>query len=93
MRQLMHKDPKKRPKLNQVKSHVFFKEINWEELEMKITKPPRLGGKWVQMDDYSEKPTGAGIHKIVDDMEYNIDDVMDLVADFNFSRSSASYIG
>lgn len=93
MRQLMNKDPKKRPKLSVVKNHSFFKEIDWEELEMKITKPPRLGGKWLQMDDYSEKVIQKTHSKLVDDEDYIAEDSVDQVADFNFSRSSASYIG
>lgn len=92
MRQLMNKDPNKRPKLSQVKSHVFFKDINWEELEMKITKPPRLGSKWVQMDDYSEKVANPMANQFIEDEDY-LEGSLDQVADFNFSRSSASYLG
>ena len=93
MRLLMNKDPKKRPKLSAVKTHVFFKDINWEDLEMKVTKPPRLGGKWVQVDDFTEKLVSNVNHYVVDDEDYMVEDSFDKVADFNFSRSSASYIG
>ena len=76
-----------------IKRHPFFKDINWEDLEMKVTKPPRLGGKWVQVDDFTEKLVSNVNHYVVDDEDYMVEDSFDKVADFNFSRSSASYIG
>ena len=66
----MNKDPKKRPKFTQIKNHIFFKDINWEELEMKKTKPPRLGAKWLQLDEYSEKIKNYQGLKTVEDEHY-----------------------
>lgn len=93
IRQLMNKDPNKRPKLTQVKGNIFFKDIHWEDLEMKKVKAPRLGSRWLQMDDYSEEVTDAKANHFVDDEDYMMEDSIDKVADFNFSRCSASYLG
>jgi serine/threonine protein kinase len=93
IRQLMNKDPNKRIKLNSAKQHVFFKEINWEELEMKKVKPPRLGPKWIQMDDFSEEISNYAANKNVDDEDYVVENSIDKVADFNFSRISVNYLG
>lgn len=93
IRQLMSKDPNKRPKLTVAKQHVFFKEINWEELEMKMVKPPRLGPKWLQMDNFSEEISNYAANKNINDEDYLAEDSMDKVADFNFSRCSVSYLG
>lgn len=95
MKQLMNKDPKKRPKLTTVKNHSFFKDINWEELEKKNLRPPRLGSKWVQIDDSPEIIDNVSKSRVVDDEDYVDEDFEsnEKVADFNFSRSSPSYIG
>ena len=61
---------------------------------MKKTKPPRLGAKWLQLDEYSEKIKNSQGLKTVEDEDYYFeDDFIDKVANFNFSRSTASYIG
>jgi len=92
MRKLMNKDPTKRPSISQVKHHVFFREINWEDLEAKRIKPPRLGNKWLQLDETGEEPseelpTVTSAKKIVDDEDYDQEELDDSVAEFNFSRN------
>lgn len=92
MRKLMHKDPTKRPSISQVKHHVFFRDINWEDLEKKNIKPPRLGNKWLQLDETGEEPqeelpSVPSKNKIVDDEDYDEEELDDSVAEFNFSRS------
>jgi protein-serine/threonine kinase len=92
MRKLMHKDPTKRPSISQVKHHIFFKDINWEDLEKKRVKPPRLGNKWLQLDETGEEPPEdlpvvPTNTKIVDDEDYDEEELGDSVAEFNFSRN------
>lgn len=90
MRKLMNKDPTKRPSISQVKHHVFFRDINWEELEKKKMKAPRLGNKWLQLDETGEEPAEdvpVSTKKIVDDEDYDEEELGDSVAEFNFSRS------
>ncbi|OMJ94947.1 hypothetical protein SteCoe_1807 [Stentor coeruleus] len=91
MRKLMNKDPTKRPSISQVKHHVFFRDINWEDLEKKKMKPPRLGNKWLQLDETGEEPAEelpATSHKqIVEDEDYDEEELADSVAEFNFSRN------
>ena len=91
MRKLMNKDPTKRPSISQVKHHVFFRDINWEELEKKKVKPPRLGNKWLQLDETGDGQPSEDLpthtKKIVDDEDYDEDELADSVAEFNFSRS------
>ena len=36
----MHKDPKKRPSLDQLMSDPFFAEIDWDKLEKRQVEPP-----------------------------------------------------
>ena len=89
MRKLMNKDPTKRPSISQVKHHLFFRDINWEDLEKKRIKAPRLGNKWLQLDETRDEPSEelpASVKKIVEDEDYVEEEVED-VAEFNFSRS------
>jgi serine/threonine protein kinase len=92
MRKLMNKDPSKRPSISQVKHHVFFRDINWEELEKKKVKAPRLGNKWMQVDENWDEPSEElpvvnNSKKIVDDDDYEEEELDDSVAEFNFSRN------
>ena len=90
MRKLMNKDPTKRPSISQVKHHVFFRDINWDDLEKKKVKPPRLGNKWLQLDETGEEPSEnvpETVRKIVDDEDYDEEELGDSVAEFNFSRT------
>lgn len=92
MRKLMNKDPTKRPSISQVKHHVFFRDINWEDLEKKKVKAPRLGNKWLQLDETGDEPaeelpTATQKRNIVDDEDYDEEELGDSVAEFNFSRN------
>lgn len=40
--QLLHRDPRKRPTLSQLKKDPFFAEINWPQLERRECSPPAL---------------------------------------------------
>jgi serine/threonine protein kinase len=89
MKKLMNKDPTKRPSISQVKHHVFFRDIVWEDLESKKVKPPRLGNKWLQLDETGEEPAEpvpVVNKKIVDDQDYDKEEDEDSVEGFNFSR-------
>jgi serine/threonine protein kinase len=88
IRKLMEKDPRKRPTLSQVKQHMFFRSINWEELEARRERPPRLGANWVQVDEdeplSQELPTK---NMTMDDEDYTEESTnMSEIAEFNFSR-------
>ena len=92
MKKLMNKDPTRRPSISQVKHHVFFRDISWEELEKKKVKPPRLGNKWMQVDENwdepaEELPVVNNVKKIVEDDDYDEEELQDSVAEFNFSRN------
>ncbi|CAG9311781.1 unnamed protein product [Blepharisma stoltei] len=91
MRKLMNKDPTKRPTMTQAKSHIFFKGIDWEELEKKKVRPPRLGSKWVQLDEYEEEQANVMTHQktLVEDEDYAEEEELqeDNIAEFNFARA------
>lgn len=40
VKDLTNRDPKKRPKIDQIKKHAFFKSINWEKLSRLEIEPP-----------------------------------------------------
>jgi len=40
LRAVTNRDPKKRPKIDQIKKHSFFKSINWEKLTRLEIEPP-----------------------------------------------------
>ena len=39
---ILHKDPKKRPTLEQIKKHAFFAEIDWAKLARRELVPPTI---------------------------------------------------
>lgn len=90
LRKLMNKDPTKRPTLTQIKSHIFFKGIDWEELEKKRIRPPRLGSRWVQLDEYEEEQANVSSNQknLVEDEDYaeEEEELQDSIAEFNFAR-------
>ena len=40
LKKMLEKNPGKRIDLDEVKAHKFFKDIDWNELEVKSFKPP-----------------------------------------------------
>lgn len=50
LQRLLIKSPKHRITLPQVKSHAFFREIDWEKLASKQIKPPIH----LRMEDYDD---------------------------------------
>eukprot|EP00358_Blepharisma_japonicum_P001403 CAMPEP_0202949266 /NCGR_PEP_ID=MMETSP1395-20130829/15341_1 /ASSEMBLY_ACC=CAM_ASM_000871 /TAXON_ID=5961 /ORGANISM="Blepharisma japonicum, Strain Stock R1072" /LENGTH=77 /DNA_ID=CAMNT_0049652147 /DNA_START=682 /DNA_END=915 /DNA_ORIENTATION=- len=77
--------------MTQAKSHIFFKGIDWEELEKKKVRPPRLGSKWVQLDEYEEEQANVMTHQktLVEDEDYAEEEELqeDNIAEFNFARA------
>jgi hypothetical protein len=51
----LHKDPKKRPTLNDLRKEPFFAEIDWSKLERKELYPPTVLSK----DDFSSRQDGT----------------------------------
>ena len=89
LKKLLNRDPKKRPSLTEVKSHSFFAGLNWEDLEKKQVKPPKLGYRWLQLDENNEEvpDTYSPTHDIFIDEDYEEEEeVSDSLADFNFAR-------
>ena len=56
---LLHKDPKKRPRLVQLKTDPFFEEIDWDALERKELAPPQILCKEEGEDDMEKKKKEA----------------------------------
>ena len=56
---LLHKDPKKRPRLEQLKTDPFFEEIDWDALERKELDPPQVLCKEDVEDDLDKKKKEA----------------------------------
>ena len=52
---VLNKEPSKRPTIRQMKSHAFFKKINWEKLERMEVEPPVLGPGWRQSEEEEEE--------------------------------------
>jgi len=89
IRKLLNKDPNKRPTMSQVKAHVWFRGIDWEELEKKRVRPPRLGHRWIQMNEHEEEVAEmpAESRNILVDEDYpEEEEFIDCVAEFNFAR-------
>ena len=90
LRNLLNKDPKRRPLISEIKRHIFFRGVVWEDLESKLVRPPRLGSRWVQLqtyedEEYSEIPSLK--RKILYDEDYSEeDDLVSSVAEFNYIR-------
>lgn len=54
LRKMLDRDPAKRPSVPQLKTHPFFKGIDWEALKSREAIPPRLGPNWQQRAMFEE---------------------------------------
>ena len=54
LQRLLHKNPKNRIKIPQIKAHPFFRDIDWEQLAARKIEPPLK----LSMNDYSEGDEG-----------------------------------
>ena len=89
IRKLMDKDPAKRPTLNQIKRHIFFRDIDWELLESKGVKPPSLSSNWVQVEDAEPMVQIVPVvrNMRIDDEEFTEDQSqMTQIEGFNYIR-------
>lgn len=83
IRKLLSRDPDKRPSISQVKSHCFFKGVDWGQLLDLGVRPPRLGPGWKQVEDPGTciefdltSPTNSAL--------FDTPESSDDVEDFNF---------
>ena len=85
---LLCRDPNLRPTIDEIKLHPFFDIIDWDLLEKRQLKPPRLGPGWTQ----EELPTTMDYVAPDDELPYIMDTDLQQgheegkVDEFNFAR-------
>lgn len=61
----MHKNPERRPSINQIKSHPFFSHIDWELILSKKIAPP------IDMKDLNKNVQEISELNLFTDFEYS----------------------
>ena len=87
IRKLLQREPGKRPAISQVKSHPFFRGVDWAAVYAMSVRPPRLGPAWKQVDESGqviEFDLTLAPQASVDEESKGDGEVEGLISEFNF---------
>ena len=80
LKKLLEKNPEKRIDLEEIKKHKFFKGIDWNEIELKNTKPPR------DLNEMKENFFGENVTE--NNINYQNGDIMKLLNDMDYNEKN-----